>query len=158
MKRLTVLVATMLITSCVGSYQAPKIYNVEKERIYAKTFDQVWDKIVEWFALNASPVKNMDRTSGFIASDYNLSVKNYPEYSDCGSASSGLYEGKEIASPVGNFNILVRKVEEGKIRVVVTTAFHAKVVSYGKFGTGPSDIECTSRGVLEKQLLDFISK
>jgi len=157
MKRLAAFLLVLLISGCVASYQAPQVHQVEKERVYSKTPDQVWDKVVEWFALHASPVKNMDRSSGFIASEYNLSIEDYPQYSDCGSTTASMMQAIAITSPTGNFNILIRKTADDKVRVVVTAAFHAKTVATGQYGGG-TDIECTSRGVLEKQLLDFIDK
>jgi hypothetical protein len=153
MKHLLCLLAIISFAGCIASYKAPQTYNVEKERIISKSYDAVWDKIVEWFALNASPVKNMDRQSGFIASDFNLSTANYPQYSDCGSGGQGMFASVAVVNPVGNFNILLKRIDSTTTRVIVTCAFKAKVdkMIHGTYNTSHNyeDISCSSKGVLD---------
>ncbi len=127
MKKLLLALACFL-SGCVATYQAPKVYDVEKERTYTISYDKVWDKVVEWFALHASPVKNMDKQSGFVTSDFNLSTEKYPEYSDCGSGGFGMLMSTAVIDPVGNFNLLIRRISDSNIKATITVAFTAKVI------------------------------
>lgn len=161
MKKLLLVLACSL-SGCVATYQAPKVYDAEKERTYTMPYDKVWDKVVEWFALHATPVKNMDRQSGFIASDFNLSTSKYPEYTDCGTGGRGALVSVEVLDPVGNFNLLIRRIDDKNTKINITVSFSAKIDQqfHGTYGTSHDykTITCNSKGVLEKELLDYIGK
>lgn len=152
--------AVLIITSC-ATYQPPKTYDFEKERVISKPFDETWGEIIEWFASYGSPIKNMDKNSGFIATEFNLSVSNSEDYFDCGQAGANISTFQKFENPIGNFNILVKKIDDARTKIVVNTFFSVTVNYYQhinmKFEKSEK-INCNSTGVLEKELLDYISK
>src|SRR5208283_2209879 len=111
MNYLIVLFLSAFLLSSCASYKPPKEYQIERERIISKSFDTTWASTVEWFALHNTPIKNIDKSSGFIATDYYLSTKDFPQYCDCGEGGSGIVS-KILTHPTGNFNILVKKIDE----------------------------------------------
>ena len=156
---LIILLFILIISSC-ATYQPPKTYDFEKERIISKTFEETWGKIIEWYASYGSPIKNMDKTSGFIATEFNLSAHNSTYYFDCGQEGADLGSYQKLENPIGNFNILVKRIDDSKTKVVVNTFFSVTRKYYGHINNKfkkSEKINCNSTGVLEKELLDYIS-
>jgi len=70
---------SMWIQSCGPMQEATTVQNtapvervIEKERIINKPFDEVWQNIIELLAVYNMPIKNLDKNSGFIATEYKL--------------------------------------------------------------------------------------
>ena len=155
MKKLILLLAVIIALTACARYTPPKQYRVIKERVYQATFDEVWSKIVKWFAVNNTPIKNIEKESGLIATDYGLAVSKYSSYADCGDAGPLT----KIIKPTANFNVLVEKIEEYKTKVLITFVVKATVEYYiSSNNYSYTDVECNSTGVLEKQILDYIEK
>jgi hypothetical protein len=157
---LCIFVAVLVFSSCIGSYQAPKTYDVQKERTYAQPYDSIWQHAVDWFALHNTPIKTMDKSSGLIASDYNLKIGTYQSYCDCGVGGSGLVS-KRIDSPLGNLNLLVKRVDESHTTVTISTFFKAVLLTVNNYSGEIKEsqaIDCNSTGQLEKEILDSFEK
>ena len=150
-----------LFVGC-ATFKPPTTYKFENQRTYNKTYDEVWEKAIEYFALNATPVKNIDKQSGFVASDMNLSISNYPEYSDCGIGERGLFHIITIINPIGHFNVLIKKINENQTNVIITVVFSATIESQIATSYGVQyrydKTSCNSKGVMEKQFLNYIAK
>ncbi len=159
------LVAGMVVTSgCGASFTPPKNYTFNTTREYDKPYDEVWSRIVQWFALSGNPVKNMDKGSGFIATDYNLSVQDVSDC-DCGKAGFNLVEQVVITEKMGNFNLLIQQKDGGKTMVTVTAKFYSinetrtnSGTSMGYVKAGVQKVECNSTGKLEGEILDYIGR
>ena len=137
-------------------YQPPKTYNVIKEMTYDKSFDDIWNTAIEWFATQGTPVKNMDKTSGFISTEYSLSTGQM-NCLDCGVAGQALLAVQRLEDPRGNFNLLIKKQPDGKTKVTVNCFFKATSnVYYEGRITSSNVIDCVSTGSLEKQILDYL--
>jgi hypothetical protein len=107
-------------------------------------FAKTWDAVIDVFAAKNIPIKNMDRSSGFIATEEMNSglklVDNKPQpYADCGTNAMKMYEGPTNA----NYNIRV-KGDERSSNVLVTVFW--KQVTGSKYG---KDVTCVSRGTWE---------
>ncbi|MBI1805159.1 MAG: hypothetical protein HY033_03715 [Ignavibacteriae bacterium] len=163
--RLNILLALLLIPFALkvlgcATYRPPQSYSIDKERVYQKPFDDVWQKTVEWFATQGTPVKNMDKSSGFIATEYNLSAERAKYVMDCGKEGSA----QNIENHVGNFNVVIKKVDDTETKVVVTTFFKAQRIDHkinvltGEAVNEVTTIDCNSTGVLEKELLEYIGR
>ena len=150
-KLILIFIAFNIFISC-KVYEPPKDYNIEKERSYSMNFDDVWNKIVDWFANNNTPIKNMDKNSGFIATEYKLNVPNRELYVDCGVYG---YAGPIARNfPIdGNLNVTVRE-KNNTVTVKVNFFFESKKAQETYLFT----VSCVSTGVLEKELLDYIKK
>ena len=114
-----------------------------------------------WFALHATPVKNMDRSSGYIATEYNLTAQDCPNYCDCGQGGSGLVS-KVITNPIGDFNILMKKSDDKSTKVIITASFKADLETRNAGRDNPlvsvETLNCNSTGLLEKEILAYIPK
>jgi hypothetical protein len=74
MKKISIIpILAVLLSSCAmstkvtalkGSYPIPPIIQSTD-----KSFDKVWDNIIDYFAQNGIPIRIIDRTSGLIISD-----------------------------------------------------------------------------------------
>lgn len=138
------------------------VRTVEKERIIKKPFNLVWQSAVEWFATHNMPIKNIDKDSGLLTTEYKLSTQ---QHMDCNEKKNPNAVKTEITDTTGIFNVLIKKVDRSSTKVSVNTFFSANLVQYkyeNNFSWIPifwydERVNCTSTGVLEKQILDFIS-
>ncbi|MCI0448218.1 MAG: hypothetical protein L0Y79_00330 [Chlorobi bacterium] len=151
-----------LISLFIGcsSYQPPKDYKVEKETTLSKSYDVVWQNVVDYFATHNTPIKTMDKGTGLIATDYNLTVTEALKYMDCGEAGNTLGAHQRIEGQSGNFNILLKKLDENTTKVTANVFFNSILTTYGDKGEilKSEKINCNSKGVLEKELISNISR
>ena len=147
----SLLLLALLLVSC--SYKPPTTYSFENTRLYGLEFEAVWDKVVEWFVKSNVPIKSMEKGSGFIATEYDLDVRSYQQYCDCGK--SGLYQS--LSEPVGNLNVLVR-TEGDSVKVTISSSFKSRLTTTDMQGENPTHNTaiCTSKGVVERSILDYI--
>lgn len=169
MKILFRFVLILLFTSIIGcsGYTPPKTYNVVNETTISKSFDVVWEKTIEWFATHNTPIKIMDKNSGLITTDYNLTVEMAGNYMDCGEGGSAYYvfasSNQKLENPMGNFNVLIKKVDENNTKATINVFFSCLLNTYTSttYGTSPSSsekINCNSKGVLERQIIEYLNK
>lgn len=157
MKTALSIALVILFAGCMASYTSPRTYEVERERTYAKPFDEVWDKIIEWFALKHLQVKEADKSSGSVLAEIRLNVKHSSECCDCGNATEGVFEQKTISLARVNVSILARESDETHTLVKVSMFFWTTLDSSGEYGHGARKIECSSKGLWESDLLEHIS-
>ncbi|PIX07497.1 MAG: hypothetical protein COZ76_03135 [Flavobacteriales bacterium CG_4_8_14_3_um_filter_35_10] len=137
---------------------------IEKERIVNKPFDVVWQSAVEWFATHNTPIKNMDKSSGLISTEYSLPLSDASRYMDCGSTKSSFSGYTNLENHSGNFNVLLKKVGDNATKININVFFGCSVNTYQSKGLLSTDyvlksssrINCTTTGTLEKEVLDYI--
>lgn len=160
-KYLMVLITSAVLFSC-AAYQPPQKYTFNKKATIDKPFDEVWTGILKWFSEHNTPIKNMDKSSGFISTEYNLSASNLTRYVDCGKPGNF----QEIGEQIGNFSIMVEK-QGDNVTIVTISVFFKGVLFTQDFTQNTTyanrkyteiDLDCESTGVLEKEIFDFISK
>lgn len=142
--------------------QAPRI--IEKERILSKPFDAVWQTSIEWFATHNTPIKNLDRSSGLISTEYSVSIGDALKYMQCGSGNSTFTGKTEMSNYTGNFNVLIKKLSDNSTEVNVNVFFGCTVNKYRYKSLISTEyvlesstrINCNSNGALEKEILDYI--
>ncbi len=154
------LVTITILLSCViacASYQPPREYDFQTEMIYSKSFDVIWNKTVEWFAKQGTPIKNMDKESGFISTEYSLSAGKYAHYVDCGIAGKSPLGKQVIKNPTGNFNVLIKEQPDGKTSVNINCFFQATSLIIIA-GENPviEKIDCASTGALEREIFEYL--
>ena len=141
--------ALLFVFISCQTYYPPKTYNFEKSRTYSKTFDEVWGKIVQWFAVNNIPIKTIDKASGIIATEYNIRIDNNTDVMDCGysEAASEVFENHRIS-----FNILAVKESE-KVNVIVNIfpKCTKRMKAYGMSKDKLNEITCESTGNLRRK-------
>lgn len=165
--KLSLIIVLFLLTlSCAAPTRVVSVPRVvERERIVNKPFDAVWQSTVEWFATHNTPIKNLDRSSGLISTEYSLSMAEANSYMDCGgSTTSAFGASTRLSNHSGNFNVLLKKIDDTHTKVSINVFFGCSLDTYNYKGllstemvlTSSSRINCTSMGVLEKQVLDYI--
>jgi len=164
-----IFLSLFLILSCSTSkYVAPApvvIQVVEKERIINKSFDAVWQSTIELLATYNMPIKNLDKSSGFISTDYKIISGDVSQYMYCEGASSTFSGKVELTNHGGNLNVLLKKINEDSTKVSVNT-FYSCIANKYKYQSllstvyvleSSTRIDCTSTGNLEKAIFDYMS-
>ena len=118
-----VLMLLVLFSSFVRLTAHLKTHTVQK---FNGNYDDVWNAIVFWFGTNNTPIKNMDKNSGFIATEWDMGAADQ-SFCDCGTYDdkpvvgySG-YGGKSVIT--GNFNVIVRKVSDNTTEVTINAHY-----------------------------------
>lgn len=158
-------VAALTVVGCARPvYTTPVVYSVETERIIDKPFDAVWQSAVEWFATHNTPIKNIDKASGLISTEYSLSMEEATAHMDCGSGDSSFMGKVELENPSGNFNIVIKRQDELSTQVKVNVFFTCTVNKYRYENLLSTNYvllssekqDCKSKGTLEKDILDHV--
>ena len=137
---------------------------IEKERIITKSYDAVWQSAVEWFATHNTPIKNLDKGSGIITTEYSLSMGEAYRYMDCGGGNSTFSGKVELANYSGNFNLLIKKISDNSTKVSVNVFYscsqnkykYKSVLSSEYVLESSNRVTCSSKGQLEKDVFDYI--
>jgi hypothetical protein len=111
------------------------------------------------------PIKNLDKSSGFISTDYKLVTGVISQYMVCQGASSTFGGKVELTNHGGNLNVLVKKITEDSTKVTVNTFYsctankyrYASLISTTYVLESSTRIDCNSTGILEKAIFDYIS-
>jgi len=165
------LLLIFLIQSCGSAKRiatvpvVPVVRVVEKERNINKSFDAIWQSTIELLAIYNMPIKNLDKSSGFISTDYKLISGNVSQYMNCVGANSTFSGKVELTNHGGNLNVLLKKINADSTKVSVN-AFYSCIANKYKYANllstvyvfeSSTKIDCTSSGDLEKAILDYIS-
>jgi len=170
MRKLNLLLIGFLLSFFIMSCSTPKqvvqvVRVVEKERTVNKSFDAIWLTTVEWFATHNTPIKNLDKASGLISTEYSLSMGDAAQYMDCPNVSTRFLMGKvELVNHAGNFNVLLKKIDENTTKVSVNVFYGctenqyrtAGLLSSGYIFDSSTKLTCSSTGRMEKEILDYI--
>ncbi|MFH0992287.1 MAG: hypothetical protein V1799_19980 [bacterium] len=159
---LTFIALFLLIFSLLGcsAFKPPKEYSFENKRTFLSDQDKVWSAVVEYFAEQNIPIKNMDKSSGFIATEYWISpswVKGSMIDADCGELG-GLNDYQTLKLTV-QFNVFVKKLSETQTSAQVNTTFRG-IWNYQPFMADRAiekEVNCSSTGKLEAKVLDGIT-
>lgn len=165
-----VLPLVFLLAACsapkttVAPVAAPVII---KEKVYMKPFDAVWQTAIEWFATHNTPIKNLDKTSGLISTEYSMSIGEAGKYMQCvqqGAKVGALTGFYTLDNYAGNFNVLIKKVNDNSTKVTVNVFFscsqnlnkYVNALSTKTYLASSTRINCSSKGALEREILSFI--
>lgn len=145
------LVLSILVVSC-KVYVPPKEHQFEKSQTYIKDYNKVWEEIITFLGENNINVTSMEKVSGFIKANYaDARIKgSIGMIMDCG-------ENADIKSILGEFNIVVTKVNDTQVKVTINT-FYSCVRVVNPY-TNPPQIEksnCNSTGAFENHILNYI--
>lgn len=151
-KRVATLVLSCLIpVLSAGCASVPPAQRDVESRIElpGASFEAVWNGVIDLFGERHWPITNMERASGFIATD-RLTVDRLERYVDCGRPSA--FEG--FSNHTVRFNVIVRDLEGGT-SLAVNTAWSA-VRTSGLDRTHQVAVTCVSTGELEREILDQV--
>jgi hypothetical protein len=147
-----------LVTGCAApSVTPPSASGTGQANSYTADFTDVWEHTVDWFATNNIPIKNIERDSGIISSDYSLGA-GFSQV-DCGTVDPGGMHVLADENVTANINVLVRD-RAGQVSV------QPNVFGQGVFtfrNTWDNRLletvrvdRCVSTGELERSLQNYI--
>lgn len=148
------------LVSC-ATYQPPKNYQFDKTKTINKPFEEVWGKIIQWFAKNNYPIITTDKNTGLINAEYKVNLEKVNKCIDCGVESYNSIIKKDGYS--GNINVIIEIKKDNSVDVTINTFFKGKLqyISVNKnqeTKTTDKDITCNSTGYLENEIFEYISK
>ena len=162
-----ILINIILLISCKATQQAvvtaPVERIIEKERVINKPFETIWQSAIELLATYNMPIKNLDKTSGFIASDYKLITGDPNNYMNCGVGRVKMTFGKmDRTDHGGNVNLVIKRITDDSTKVTVNAFYNCTENQYqnssrGYFLNSSYKIECNTTGTLEKAFLDYLA-
>lgn len=152
MRRFLLSAMLFILTFC-GSYRPPAEYSFENMREYSLSSEVVWEKVNLWLTGKNFKSHIKDSVSGRIIISEQSLHKLYQDVMDCGSIEG---EGNIYSRKCG---IIIEILSyDRKTKVTVRFNFTAHL-QYSGFTTGANRrIDCNSKGVFEKELLDFIAE
>lgn len=122
----------MILASCVTP---PATAPTREATPVSASFGKTWDAVIDIFAAQNIPIRNMERASGFIAAEpATVAVKDGEQWSDCGGAMGG-----HLGALEATYNVLVRGDS--------THATVRATVLWARPGTAQT---CTTKGVWEQ--------
>ena len=134
-----------------GCATAPaRHYQFDNSRTYEnKTYDQVWNGLIEFLTSNNIQIKTIEKDSGVIYSETdNFSKPAFSKFfpiADCGQAP--LFWTPGVA--FGSFNIFVSRASS-QPKVTVTTSISQQI----RYENQISQLSCNSTGNFEEAILN----
>lgn len=130
-----------------------------------KSFDEVWDKVIDYFAMNGIPISILEKASGLIVSN-KVSLKNNVTMEKDGKllddkAFVVIPYAKNVVyiNVTSDFNIRVKK-QNGKVSISVNLPNMVAERTVKPTGfqivSTPQEIEAKSTGVFESGLLNLL--
>lgn len=147
-----------LVTGCAAPSVTPPHPTADSPaRDYNAEFSEVWEHSVDWFATNNIPIKNIEKDSGIISSDYSLG-SNFTQL-DCGTVDPGGMHALIDSDVTANINVLVRDRNNG-VTVQPNVFGQGRFVfrnawDYSILQTLRAE-RCVSTGELERSLHNYI--
>jgi hypothetical protein len=147
--RVTALPALFVVGACATTLTGPRI---RQEPIPAATvhasFGRVWNAVIDIFADQNLPIRTIDRSSGFIATDdlrVAVEERTALRWADCGMDSFG-------AIPAGHatYNVVVRGDS--------ITSIVRVTVRWTGIANNRNPVECVSRGLWERDFEDEVKE
>ena len=157
-----------LIQGCSAPKKATAVVvptTIEKERVIHKSFESTWQSTIELLATYNMPIKNLDKSSGFISTEYKLITGNPTQYMVASGASSNFMGKVDLTNYGGNLNVLLKKITEDSTRVCVNVFYtctankykYASLLSSNYVLESSTQIDCATTGNLEKAILDYLA-
>lgn len=161
-----VVTLSLLLSSCsIQVYPIRGEYNVIRYTETTSSYDEVWDKVIDFFAINNVSISTIEKSSGIIVSNDFVIGKSYISSED----KMGLIEnpnawfvmpyGSKNTSPISlqcSINVRVKEIKGGKVSIAINIGnIMGQVVTFNLTGfiTSPS-YDFISTGVFERTLLD----
>lgn len=145
MRTKTIQIAALVMAlAASGCATLPSTYSVDNSRTYDdQTYDQVWEKIVSFFASRNIQIKNIAKESGVI---YAESISFGDELADCGTGGLMVPFARRAS-----FNVSVTRSTPHP-KVSVNTEFQ----EMRRFDASTTTVNCNSKGVIERAVLDAV--
>ena len=155
MKTILIIFFMVAIQSC-KTYAETKANFQENNVISQKSYDEVWQKLVQWCAIHQIPIKCTNKSSGMLNAEFNLYDISGDDYSNY-IIDSGVVP---INSCYVNVYILIKSMSN-KIEIKIISHFEGTKIRkkvYGKqLYTNSETFCCNSTGKMEKEIFEYIN-
>jgi len=152
-----VVVATLTLFGCTGAGQKlPEKRNIQNSKVVNASYDETWNTVVEFFAVNNTPLEKVEKEDGLITSARHLRSRNEL---DCGEATGQIsWASAKMENVGGNVNVVVRAVGKEQTKVIISVFGRGEIHIRNAYGNSLSAQEaaCVSTGVLEKSLFSYL--
>lgn len=142
--KIIIIYACVLLVACVTP---PRQYQFNNSIEVKDSYDNTWERIVEFFANNHIQIKNIAKDSGLISAEKSSFKQNV---ADCGRS--------EFITPLrsfGHINVFVKS--KGNIQTVsVNTEF--RQTARNEFNDRLIERMCNSTGILENAILTKVGR
>ena len=138
-----ILLASAFALLAQGCATAPGLYSYRQSHGYSRSYDQVWEDTIGFFANNNIQVKNIAKDSGVI---YAEQTSFGDDLADCGK--------RGIATSIGRMatlNVFIMRSSSPSIRV------NTKFQETRKFDNSVWTVECNSKGIIEEVILRHVA-
>jgi len=135
--------SVFLILWLAGCGTAPVHYTVINSQTYLRSYDEIWDDLVRFFATSNIQIKNIAKDSGVI---YAETTRYDDDFADCGTPGLSKVMGRAL-----NLNVFVSRTGNAP-KVHVNTKF----LETRQFDRSVWTVECSSRGVIEREILNSL--
>ena len=158
MKKYIIMSLLIIVLASCQSIAAPaaKIHYPDKSMTFKMSYDSIWDRIINWCAVNKIDVKCVDKSSGLINAEFDLNDIKDDKYSDYIDID-GMHS---INNCVVNIYILI-KPKNNNTEVDIISHCEGTQIAKRYFGkqvqTNNIKVNCQSTGKLEKEIFDFIN-
>jgi hypothetical protein len=154
------LVVSMLLIACSSNqYYAPKPQKtVDNKFTVMNSFDGTWQNLVNWFTDHNIAIKIIDKNSGSIITDYNLSAQDRKKYADCGKFENGELGSLRFGDCNCKLSILASKIDDSSVKVEILCFFETAINEYDSKNKiiETYKVDCNTTGVLEKEIYDAV--
>lgn len=139
---------------------------IETEIVVDAPLDPVWDATVEWFATRGLPIKNIDKTSGLLATEHVMPTSLVATVMHCDAPPAKPNGKVELVEHRTHFNVLLRAQGPRQTKVTVNAFFDCLANSYENVGLFGAQVrldssvrqKCASTGTLERSILSRLEK
>lgn len=167
MKKLLFSLLTVILMSSCGTTKLTHLigtYDINTSTETDKTFDEVWDRVIDYFAVTGIPIVTLEKSSGLIVSNQ-VSLKEMVTMEENGKPKNGsayivipYAKNTTFMDATSDFNVRVKE-RNGKVVVSVNLpnisarrTIKPKGLQMMSF---PDLVQAKSTGVFEKGLLDL---
>jgi len=150
MRNLICVAAAAITLAACASTPPPVIEHFETNRTYSMSRDQVWERAVEWFAVQNIPIKAIEKDSGIISGEAAYLRTVQGQYAVCDAPMLWSTNGA-----TARLNILIRGNDTQASAQVNTTIVGEAVYSLSNPPQRQS-VACQSTGRLENSILNAI--
>lgn len=118
-----------------------------------KSFDLVWQAVIESFAELQLPIQNMEKDSGLITTDWiDFKGQKNTDYCDCGGLGINVERSRN-----GRFNVFVKNISKNSCEIKVNCIYQQTIQPVtAKAWDAISTRKCISTGKLEKDMFELI--
>jgi hypothetical protein len=154
--RVNLVLITVFASGCAtASVTPPQQPTHETSHVFQASYDDIWERAVDWFSESNIPIRQIEKASGLIASEHRLGADD--EMLDCGEVSSG-DEILRDSERTAHLNVRVRRAGDD-VRVQMDVFGRAHFIFFNPMLSSTNRLEvprCESTGELEDSLFRYI--